>query len=401
MVEHDQLRLRRRRPKAAPDLLKMQREALGRAEQDHRAHRRHIEPFGDQVARGEDLHRAVREAGDGAVARGYGHGAVHRGGAPSRGGEARGDLARVAHRDAEGDRRKARAEARVMLDRAADHLRPVERRLEIVARPVARADACARQVGRLGGRIDLRRHEEPEPHELADARTIDQPIERPAGPDAEDLAVEPLRRCGHAEQPRAGERIDDAAPRARSGMMRLVDHDEIDAAGGGAREAPAERLHRGDLDGVARRREAGRDDAVGDPGRVQLRGGLADQLAAVHQDQRAASARGGGGADVREDQRLSPARGQDEQWRAGAGRVGGAQPRHRVRLIGPQSRHGVRSGSAGADGARSRRPTDLRGTRSAGVRRMPRARAAASSTGWCFAGISPSVPPRARGRVQR
>jgi hypothetical protein len=107
----------------------------------------------------------------------------------------------------------------------------------------------------------------------------------------DDAVVEGLTPGGVGEFGLRLNKIVRLAPCAGSGVVGLVDHDEIGLRGD-AVKAPRERLHRCDLYGCICCRDAGSDDAVRHIGQGELGAGLRDQLTAMDQHDGAPAAAG-------------------------------------------------------------------------------------------------------------
>ena len=248
-------------PEDTADLLEVEAEGVGGAEQDGPGDRRDVGTLGDDVAGGEHLQLAGAEVGDGAAADAAVHGAVESGGGDALSAEGLGDGFSVSDGAAEGDGGAVvdRLNGAAVVGDGVSHGLPLAE--DLLGLLVTFAGVVATDAGQ----VDARRCEDPGADEEA---LLGEPAGVGAGDEgveliAEAAAVEPLWCGGDAEDVGPGHGGQHLGPGAGDGMVGLVDDQQLEEVGRDGVQPAGEGLDGCHLHALAEvLAVAGGDDAV-------------------------------------------------------------------------------------------------------------------------------------------
>ena len=285
VIEHHGVGLAWRRPEHAPHLLQVEAKGLCGAQQDGAACCGDIEPFAYHVHSDKHLQLTCSKARHGGITPERIGAAQQCGGLDPGMVERCADMLGVLDVAAESDRALPSSKALVVRDCVTRHGGPIHALGGFVDGVITSAAMQSRKIRNRWWCVKARRAKEAASDQLGGRWPEHQTIKHRL----EAAAILADRGCCDTEAQclwPMGERL---APCAGSGVVGLVDHDEIGLRGD-AVKAPRERLHRCDLYGCICCRAAGSDDAVRHIGQAELGAGLRDQLTAMDQHDGASAA---------------------------------------------------------------------------------------------------------------
>ena len=256
VIENNRAILPGCRPESSPDLLKVQRKRLRRAQQDRSADGRHIHALGHEPGIAKHLDLACAEPSDETPPLIPVHFAVNVSSADPGRSEAGSDCLRVLERTAERDGRHALAYSHVVLHRVADEWCLTHDAIQVVSVEVAGSGMDSGEVDLFRRRITNRGYKEPGARQVGDRRAKNQLLKDVPEP----APVEALRGCCHPEHARIGVSSENFLPGTGNRVMGFIDDDQVEW--NHAVEPAHQCLNRSDLHRVRSARHAGGNDAV-------------------------------------------------------------------------------------------------------------------------------------------